>query len=124
MRIRSLLLSASAALVAGCSPFISCTLMGCENGLIVRFDRTPTGPFRIEAIVANQAQPQVIDCADAANCHLIFRDLLAEQVTLRVTAQGATSTQSFQPRYEALYPNGRECGPSCRQATVTYSLPG
>lgn len=124
MRTRSFLLSATAALVAGCSPVISCTLIGCENGLMVRFDRTPAGPFRIEAIVANEAQARVIDCADAANCHLLFRDLVAEQVTVRVTAQGATSTQSFQPRYENLYPNGRKCGPSCRQATVTYPLPG
>lgn len=124
MRIRSLLLSATAALVAGCSPVISCTLIGCENGLAVRFDRTPTGPFRIEAIVPNEAEARVIDCPDVVNCHLLFRDLVADQVTLRVTTQAGTSTRTFQPRYEELYPNGRRCGPACRQATVTYQLPG
>lgn len=123
MRIRSLLFSATAALLAGCTPFGACTLIGCDDGLSVRFSRPPTGAFRVEATVPNDATVVSIDCADAATCLLMFPGLVADQVTLRlITPQGAV-TQQFQPRYEDVYPNGRRCGPACRQATVTFQLP-
>jgi hypothetical protein len=124
MRIRSLLFSALAALLAGCIPTGACTLIGCFDGLSVQFSRPPAGPFRVEATVPNGPPVQSIECADASTCELIFRDLVAEQVTLRLITAEGTLTQSFQPRYEDLYPNGRRCGPSCRQATVTFPLPG
>lgn len=122
MRIRSFLFSATAALLASCSPFGACTLIGCETGLFVQFNQAPAGAFRIEATVPNNPNVLAIDCAQASNCHLLFRDLIAEQVTLRVITQQGTVTQQFQPRYETLYPNGRECGPACRQATVTFQI--
>ena len=121
MRLRSFLFSATAALLAGCIPTGACTLIGCHDGLAVRFDRAPAGAFRIEATVPNDPAQHAIDCADAATCFPIFRDLVAEQVTLRVITQQGTRTQEFQPRYEDQYPNGRRCGPSCRQATVTFT---
>ncbi|HEX2206901.1 MAG TPA: hypothetical protein VHG93_04410 [Longimicrobium sp.] len=124
MRTRSLLLSAAAALLASCSPYGACTLIGCENGLFVRFNQSPAGAFRIEASVAGNDAVEVIECADASSCHLLFRDLIADQVTLRVVTQQGTFTQQFEPEYENLYPNGRRCGPACRQGTVTFQLPG
>jgi hypothetical protein len=124
MRIRPLLLSATAALLAGCIPTGSCTLIGCYDGLSVQFSRPPAGSFRIEATVPDDPTVQAIDCADVPSCQLIFPDLVAEQVTLRLITAEGTVTQQFQPRYENLYPNGRRCGPSCRQATVTLQLPG
>ena len=123
MRLRSFLLSATAGLLAGCTPFGACTLIGCEDGLSVRFDRAPAGAFRIEASVPNDPRQYAIDCADAATCMMMFPGLVAERVTVRVISQAGTHTQEFQPRYEKLYPNGRRCGPACRQATVTVQLP-
>lgn len=123
MRTRSLLFSATAALLAGCIPSGACTLIGCEDGLSVRFSRPPAGAFRVVATVPGGLAVQPIDCADASTCLLMFPGLVAGEVTLRlVTAQG-TLTQQFQPRYQDVYPNGRRCGPACRQATVTIQLP-
>jgi hypothetical protein len=124
MRIRSLLFSATAALLASCTPFGACTLIGCEDGLSVRFSRPPAGAFRVEATVPNDPAVLAIDCTDAASCPLMFPDLVAERVTLRLTTAEGTITQQFQPRYENVYPNGRACGGACRQATVTLQLPG
>ena len=124
MRIRTLLLSATAALLAGCIPTGACTLIGCHDGLSVQFSRPPAGAFRVEATVPNDPAVRAIDCDDVATCQLIFPNLLAEQVTLRLITAGETVTQQFEPRYENQYPNGRRCGPSCRQATVTLQLPG
>lgn len=123
MRIRSLFYSATAALLAGCTPIGSCTLIGCDDGLSVRFNRPPAGAFRIEAVVPDDPSVQAIDCADAATCFPMFPGLVAEQVTLRLITAEGTLTQQFQPRYEDVYPNGRGCGPACRQATVTIQLP-
>jgi hypothetical protein len=123
MRIRSLLFSATAALLSGCMPITSCTLIGCDDGLAVRFNRPPVGAFRVEATVPNDPTVAAIDCADAATCMVRFPDLVAEQVTLRLITSQGTVTQQFQPRYENEYPNGRSCGPACRQATVTFQLP-
>jgi hypothetical protein len=120
MRIRSLLFSATAALLTSCTPFGACTLIGCDNGLSVRFSQPPIGAFRVEATVPNDP---TVDCADAASCPLMFPGLVAEQVTLRLTTAEGTITQQFEPRYENVYPNGRGCGPACRQATVTLQLP-
>ena len=123
MRLRSFLFSATAALLASCTPFGACTLIGCHDGLSVQLSRPPAGPFRVEATVPNDPTVLAIDCTDAANCTLMFPDLIAEQVTLRLITAEGTITQHFQPRYEDLYPNGRRCGPSCRQANVTIQLP-
>jgi hypothetical protein len=123
MRIRSLLFSATAALLASCTPFGACTLIGCEDGLSVQFSRAPAGAFRIEATVPNDPTVAAIDCADAASCPLRFPGVVAEQVTLRLITSQGTVTQEFQPRYQELHPNGRRCGPACRQATVTFQLP-
>jgi hypothetical protein len=123
MRIRSLLFSATAALLASCTPFGACTLIGCDNGLSVRFSRPPAGAFRVEATVPHDPTVLAIDCPDATSCLLMFPDLVAEQVTLRLIMAQGTLTQQFQPRYENVYPNGRGCGPACRQATVTIQLP-
>jgi hypothetical protein len=123
MRLRSILFSATAALLAGCTPFGACTLIGCEDGLSVQFDRAPAGAFRIEANAPDDPAQYAIDCADAATCMMMFPGLVAEQVTIRVITQQGTHTQEFQPRYDEVHPNGRGCGPACRQATVTVQLP-
>lgn len=120
MRLRSLLFSAAAALLAGCNPFGACTLIGCHNGLSVEFERPPAGAFRIEASVPGDPTQYTIACTSAAACFPMFPDLVAEQVTIRLITQEGTRTQEFRPRYQDVHPNGRRCGPACRQATVTF----
>lgn len=123
MRLRTLLYSATAAVTAGCTPFVSCTLIGCDNGLAVGFNRDPQGAFRIEVTTPDDPTVHAIDCASLPTCVTLFRDLVAEQVTVRVVTQQGTVTQQFQPDYEDLYPNGRRCGAACRQASVIVQLP-
>lgn len=124
MRLRTFLFSATAAGLAGCTPFGACTLIGCEDGLSVEFQRPPAGAFRIEASVPGDPTQYAIDCASAATCFPMFPGLVAQRVTIRLVTQEGTRTQEFQPRYEDFYPNGRRCGPACRQATVTFPEQG
>jgi hypothetical protein len=123
MRLRTLLYSATAALMAGCTPVGSCTLIGCYDGLAVDFNRAPEGAFRIEVTTPGDPTVHAIDCTSAASCVMLFPDLIAEQVTVRAILQQGTVTQTFQPDYQDLYPNGRRCGAACRQASVIVQLP-
>lgn len=123
MRLKSVIPATAAVLLASCSSLTqACTLIACQDGLEVRFAQAPAGAYRVEAIVEGAA-PQAFDCADPALCPgAFFADLRAERVTLRVTTAAGTHTQEFAPRYETLYPNGRDCGGRCRQAAVTVQM--
>jgi hypothetical protein len=122
------LLSAAAALLsgAGCSVFDPgddvCTLAGCFSGLRVELAARPTGPFRVE--VTSAAAPggatYVFDCPDAARCGpgAFFPDFTPERVTVRVVTSGGAVTRDFAPAYRTFRPNGDDCEPTCREATV------
>ena len=128
MRFSRLFTVATVAVLGGCNGIFgpgACTLVGCDSGLTVRLDRVPAGTFRIEAISPEGAPSQVYDCAGAGpQCapEAVFRDFTPSQVTIRVTTASGTVTQTFQPQYSENAPNGRECGPICRNATVTVAL--
>jgi hypothetical protein len=111
--------------LVGCGGPFACTDVGCDDALVVNFDRPPTSPLRVEAEVAGQNSPAVFDCPEAARCpSVFFPGLVADQVTIRVTTSAGTTTQQFRPQYTQQYPNGRACGAVCRQASVTVRLPG
>jgi hypothetical protein len=111
-------------LLASCSPVVhACTEIGCDDALVVRFDRAPAGAFRVEAITAPGAAPAVFECAAGDTCPAAyFPGVEAERVTIRVTTSAGTRSQEFAPEYQDQYPNGRRCGAVCRQATVTFPL--
>lgn len=124
MRFTTLLQTTAVILLGGCNALpTACTLIGCEDALIVRFDEAPTGAYRVEAIPASGAAPSVVECAaDQACAPIRFADFTAETVTLRVTTAAGTQSRQFQPNYESQYPNGRDCGAACKVATVTFTF--
>ncbi|HEY7769399.1 hypothetical protein [Longimicrobium sp.] len=124
MRLRTALYAFAAATLAACNPVGVCTVIGCFDGLIVRFASQPTGAFRVEAIVPGEAAPHVFDCPSGTCVPVMFENVMASRVTIRVTTAAGTRSQEFTPKYEAEYPNGRRCGAACRNATVTMQFPG
>lgn len=126
MRTHRLLLSSVLLTLAACQGITgACTLIGCHSGLTVKLDGAPAGAFRVEAFVAENGPRQVLDCTGVAQCgtEVRFDNYTPESVTIRVTTAAGVTTQSFQPAYSDYQPNGAECGPTCRTATVTASLP-
>lgn len=124
MRLRHTLRASAALLLAGCNPLgLACTEIGCMDGLTVRFQAPPAGPYRVEAITDGAATPAVFACPSGQTCPVAFFDgLMAERVTIRVVTAAGTRSQEFTPRYESQYPNGRRCGAACRQASVTMQM--
>jgi hypothetical protein len=125
MRSTALLHATAALLLASCNPLTqSCTLIGCHNGLQVNFSSALTGAYKVEAWSELRIAPQVIECAAGQTCApVFFVDFAGEDVTVRVTTGGEVHTQAFENvDYEPQYPNGRNCGAVCEQASVTVQL--
>ncbi|HEU0298961.1 MAG TPA: hypothetical protein VFR37_05885 [Longimicrobium sp.] len=123
MRSTALIHATAGLLLASCNPFTqACTLIACQDGLAVEFAAAPTGPFTVEAWSEARIAPQVFECAVPANCPSVFLESFqGQQVTIRVTTTASVRTQQFPGvEYERIYPNGRNCGGDCRQATVTF----
>jgi hypothetical protein len=125
MRFATLLKASAAVLLAGCNSIaFACTEMGCENGLVVRFDTAPAGPYRVEAWSELRIAAEVFECAAGQTCPVVFfPEFEGHDVMVRVTTAAGTSTHEFEPvDYEPVYPNGRRCGAACEQAEVTVRL--
>ena len=98
-----------------------CTAAACLNGLRMTLANPPSGAFRIEAQAPGETVPHAIDCMSAQSCLLFFQDYMPAQVTIRVIAGSGTTTLDATPAYGAVRPNGPDCPPECRQATVTVT---
>lgn len=127
MRLPSFTALVGLLLLASCNVLpTTCTLIGCSNGVNVRFNRQPAAPFRVEALVQG-SNPVVVDCPTANSCagaESVFLEVFAAEMTILVTTPSGTVTQQVRPQYQRMYPNGRSCGPVCEQAEVTIQLPG
>lgn len=125
MRIKTLLNATAVALLAGCNSIsTACTLIGCDDGLSVQFSQSPTDGYRVEAWSELNTAPQVLECGAGQVCPpVVFPDFQGENVTIRVTTEAGSQVHEFVGvEYLDLYPNGRRCGATCRQATVTIQL--
>jgi hypothetical protein len=126
--MRRSLVTAGVALLAGCKGIINgtCTLIGCNSGLIVALAQAPTSAYRIEVFSTPDGPHYVFDCPNPAQCvpEAMFDDYMPASVTIRVTTSAGTREQTAQPAYSVSRPNGPNCEPECRQARVTVALPG
>ena len=90
-----LLLSSTGCGVIG--PGDSCTLIGCNSGLTVHLNAKPTGAYKVEVV----SHPFV-----------------------RITTSTGTKTVEITTvNYVTSRPNGPDCDPECRQATVNVDIP-
>lgn len=108
----------------------ACTQIGCLSGLTVSLSSVPIGAYSVEVIPegpAGTARTYRVDCGGSApSCgsQVYFQDLFIERAQVRVVTSLGTVTQSVGPvRYVTSYPNGRQCEPACRRATVNVGVP-
>ena len=121
MRISGIM--AMALVFGACSqpppPSQVCTLIGCESGLTVAAAPAPAGAWTV--IVEAGDTTRTVECLTQRDCAegAFFRDFTPTAATVRVIAAGDTTEQTVTPAYGTLQPNGPECPPTCRRATVT-----
>jgi len=109
--------------LAGCGETF-CTLLGCTSGLTIAFSKTPTSPFHIEATVDGTGSYSY-DCADATRCNTMptLSGFTPGHAVITVSYQGRTASTEVTPVYHETFPNGKDCGGACTQATVALPLP-
>jgi hypothetical protein len=98
-----------------------CTMIGCESGLAIEVSSSVQQSFTVNV----RAGTQVIHtfrCDPGQPCRAFVSNQTPAQVTVTLeTAQGPIS-RTFQPEYRLNRPNGPDCEPECRQATVTVTV--
>jgi hypothetical protein len=100
----------------------ACTLIGCVDGLSVAIPSNAQLPYTVTLQAPGVASVSV-QCTSANGCgtNVFFENQTPATVTVTITWQGTTLTKQFTPVYKESQPNGEDCPPVCRQATVSFS---
>lgn len=112
-------------LAASCNPFGQvCTLVGCRSGLAVEIVGATPDEYSVSVEVPGAEPPWTIECTKSDPCRstVFFPEFTPDIVRVRVQAGGSTWSDVFRPTYEVSRPNGPECPPTCRNATVEFEL--
>jgi hypothetical protein len=130
---RHLVVCGTLAFAAACGIFGPrgdkvCTLIGCDSGLTVHLNAKPAGTYRVEvfAHAPDQQPAYVYECTTAASCQqdIFFTDLIVDHPFIRITTKTGTKLVEFPTvTYVDSYPNGRDCGPPCRNARLNMDIP-
>lgn len=111
------------AAVAGCvdsAPPV-CTLIGCDSGVRIELAQSlPEGAtVRLEPDGPGGVAVS-FHCTAASPCEspLFARDFTPESLTVRIQGGGIDYSESFTPTYTISRPNGPNCPPECRNATI------
>lgn len=123
--MRRLLLGLTLSLFAGgstsCGSILpACTLIGCDSGIEVVLENEPDGAYRIEAFADSDGPRHVYECSSATGCQdrVFFTDFTPVRIFIDVTSANGTERYEVLPKYREHRPNGPNCPPRCRTATI------
>ena len=105
---------------------IPCPLLACESGVTIHLSSAPNGPFRIDITPLSPISVVYsIDCNAAARCgqDVFFPGLVADRFTITVTVGSTTQKTDVTAEHTSFRPNGPNCPPDCRKATVSARVP-
>lgn len=117
-------------LVAGCAgvepepepePQQVCTLIGCNDGLSVQVTSAVTQSITV-TVRANNQVIRTFRCEPGNPCTSFIEDQMPTSVSVTVEAPGGTVNRVYTPEYRTARPNGPNCPPTCRQATITVAV--
>jgi len=104
---------------------IVCTLIGCNDVLTVAIAGAPTQT--LVTVVATQLDAPVASMsssctATTGSCSVSFSGFAPSNVRIDVSWDSQTKQVTVQPAYQISRPNGPDCPPACRFATVSVTL--
>lgn len=121
----SIILPLAPGSLVSCAPTIprACTQIGCSDGLTVQVAGTTPQTFTVEAI-APGVEPRIAQSpgGQSGSSQFFFEDSTPEEVTIRITWNGGSVTETFRPSYETVRPNGPNCPPECQQGRVLITV--
>lgn len=116
------------ALILGMDAGCECTVVGCVNGVRVHLESQPTTSYSVQARPIGSADTvQIFVCqtrgSDCGN-DVYFFNMHPPEVEITVTVGSASKvTYIVNIAYTKSRPNGSDCPPECRDATVTAQVP-
>jgi hypothetical protein len=101
---------------------VDCTLIGCDSGLQVLL----TGNFPVGARITAAAPGEplrTVDCPATGPCaRAFFPNFTSNRVSITIASSSGVTSRDFTLTYKVFQPNGRDCGPTCSIAEVTFPL--
>ena len=96
----------------------SCSIRPCPSELVVEV-RGPQDVAYTVYVSASGVETHTQSCSSLEPiCTVYLRDFGPEEVSVRVTWAEQEAEAQFTPAYETVHPNGPDCPPACRTATV------
>lgn len=121
---------------SGCSDSEECTLIGCENGVVLTFEGADGRAITaFKGSVTAGAQVTTVECGPGAEvpstnylCHqneLFLRVSNLEEVALNIHATDSDNLAFIGAvglNFEPQYPNGEACAAACERAEATVVM--
>jgi hypothetical protein len=108
--------------LASCGDFLgsdSCTLIGCTSGLNVVLEDVTSAPYRVEVYSGPSTTRYVLECTANPCAQIFFPDFTPQRVFAEVIRPNQlTRRYEVIPSYSESRPNGGNCPPLCRNATI------
>ncbi len=119
MSTRTLAIVGVVALVAGCDIITeSCTLIGCVDGVDVTVaGREANVAYTLEIVSGTESR--TFECPAASATCAGRLDAAPTEITVRVRWRDQVVQRTIRPEYIRSRPNGANCEPECKQASVT-----
>jgi hypothetical protein len=125
-RVQLLVLSSAVFAIASCAPGASteCTMIGCDDGWNVELiGGTLPATYTVQVRVDGQIVAAV-ECSPTNPCArtMFLPGVTAEQAELEISGADLNLQWEVTPTYQTVQPNGANCPPICRQASVQVQL--
>ncbi len=147
MRVHILYSCLTALTLFGCGIFPAsptpfdvrtCTAVGCGFTLRIELNGTVPPDF-VLSVSDSTGEMASIHCLNGTTVYdaqsktgnpaiceqsgVSFLDFAPQQAIITLRWEGGDATQSFRPEYKTFRPNGSQCEPECRTATVIFLMP-
>jgi hypothetical protein len=97
-----------------------CTQIGCSDGLNVELDGFDE---EVELELTAGEETRRVTCLPPGPCRHFIPDFTPAEVTVvALLEDGTEEERSFTPEYRDEQPNGPDCPPVCRQASIRWKL--
>jgi hypothetical protein len=96
-----------------------CTQIGCSDGIRVELDGFSE---EVELELAADGATRTVTCVPPGPCQHFVPDFTPDEVTATAFFPDREEERTFTPEYRDERPNGPDCPPVCRQATIRWKL--
>jgi hypothetical protein len=96
-----------------------CTQIGCSDGLNVELDGFDE---ELEVELTAGEETRTVTCLPPGPCRHFIPDFTPAEVTATALFGDREKERVFEPEYREERPNGPDCPPVCRQASIRWKL--